>query len=115
MARYGTRRYSSGFKYGELSTVGVYYSANLTAKAIDYQTIQITWTNIVPDPADPVPTHWKLVKSYVGTVDNPDDAIYVAGGTYATFSNTYTGSNVVVTTSGSNTIMSFYASGTYTA
>jgi hypothetical protein len=31
------------------------------------------------------------------------------------FSNTYSGSNVVVTTSGSNKILSFYSSGTYTA
>jgi hypothetical protein len=31
------------------------------------------------------------------------------------FSNTYTGSNVAVATSGSNTVISFYSSGTYTA
>jgi hypothetical protein len=33
----------------------------------------------------------------------------------AKFSNTTTGSNVVVTTSGANTIISFNSSGTYTA
>jgi hypothetical protein len=33
----------------------------------------------------------------------------------SSFSNTYTGSNVVVTTSGSNTIIKYSASGTYTA
>jgi hypothetical protein len=31
------------------------------------------------------------------------------------YSSTYTGANVAVTTSGSNTILSFYSSGTYTA
>jgi hypothetical protein len=31
------------------------------------------------------------------------------------FSNSYTGANVVVTTSASNTIISFNSSGTYTA
>jgi len=31
------------------------------------------------------------------------------------FSNLYAGSNVAVTTAGSNTVVSFYASGTYTA
>jgi hypothetical protein len=31
------------------------------------------------------------------------------------FSNTYSGANVVVTTSGSNTIVSFNTSGSYTA
>jgi hypothetical protein len=33
----------------------------------------------------------------------------------AKYSNTYTGSNVAITTSGSNTVISFYSSGTYTA
>ena len=33
----------------------------------------------------------------------------------AAFSNSYTGSNVAIATSGSNTIVSFYANGTYTA
>jgi hypothetical protein len=31
------------------------------------------------------------------------------------FSNVYTGANVVVTTSGSNTVVAFNSSGTYTA
>lgn len=90
MAKYGTRRYGSGFKYGELSTVGVYYESNLVATSLDYDLIQITWGNIIPDPADPSITHWKLVKSHVGSLDNPDDATYVAGGTYSLFKNTHT-------------------------
>jgi hypothetical protein len=31
------------------------------------------------------------------------------------YSGTYTGSNVAVTTSGANTVLSFYSSGTYTS
>ena len=90
MAKYGTRRYGSGFKYGELSTVGVYYEANLVATSLDYDIVQITWGSIIPDPADPAITHWKLVKSHVGSLDNPDDGIYVSGGTYALFTNSHT-------------------------
>lgn len=90
MAKYGTRRYNSGFKYGELSTVGVYYEANLLATSLDYEKIQITWGNIIPDPVDPSITHWKLIKSYVGSLDNPDDGTYVTGGTFALFKNSHT-------------------------
>jgi len=92
MAKYGTRRYASGFKYGELSTVGVYYEANLIATSLDYNIIQITWGSIIPDPADPAITHWKLVRSHVGSLDNPDDATFVAGGSYLSggFKNNHT-------------------------
>ena len=92
MAKYGTRRYGSGFKYGELSTVGVYYEANLIATSLDYNIIKITWGSIIPDPADPAITHWKLVRSHVGSLDNPDDATFVAGGSYLSggFKNNHT-------------------------
>ena len=89
MAKYGTRRYGSGFRYGEPSPVGVYYEANLIATATDYGTIQVTWSNIIVDPADSQPTHWKLVKSYVGSLDDPDAGIRLAGGLYTTFTNSY--------------------------
>ena len=94
MAKYGTRRYASGFKYGELSTVGVYYESNLIATSLDYNIIQVTWGNIIPDPADPAITHWKLVKSYVGSLDNPDDGQLAVGGSYlgGGFTNSYTDS-----------------------
>ena len=82
MAKYGTRRYNSGFKYGELSTVGVYYESNLIATSLDYNIIRITWGSIIPDPADPAITHWKLVRSHIGSLDNPDDATLVTGGSY---------------------------------
>jgi hypothetical protein len=89
MAKYGTRRYGSGFRYGEPSPVGVYYEANLIATATNYGTIQVTWSNIIVDPADSQPTHWKLVKSYVGSLDDPDAGIRLAGGLYTTFTNSY--------------------------
>jgi len=31
MAKYGTRRYGSGVRYGVASTVSVYYSSNISA------------------------------------------------------------------------------------
>jgi len=90
MAKFGTRRYGSGFRYGEPSPVGVYYEANLIATATDYGTIQVSWSNIIIDPGDSQPTHWKLVKSYVGSLDDPDSGIRLAGGLYTAFTNSYT-------------------------
>lgn len=90
MAKYGTRRYGAGFRYGEPSPVGVYYEANLIATSIDYGTVQITWGNILIDPADTAPTHWRLVKSYVGSLDNPDDGTRLTGGLFSQFKNSYT-------------------------
>jgi hypothetical protein len=90
MAKYGTRRYASGFRYGEPSPVGVYYEANLQAVSTDYGVVQITWGNIITDPIDEAPTHWRLVKSYVGSLDDPDAGIRIAGGLFAQFTNNYT-------------------------
>jgi len=90
MAKYGTRRYGSGFRYGEPSPVGVYYEANLKATAINYGVVQVKWGNIIIDPADPAPTHWKLVKSFVGSVDDPDAGTRLAGGIFSEFTNSYT-------------------------
>jgi len=90
MAKYGTRRYGSGARYGVTSVVSVYYSSNIYARSKDYETIQISWDPIVPDPNDPTPTHWALVKSYSGTLDDPAKGIILDGGTYSTIKTTYT-------------------------
>ena len=90
MAKYGTRRYGSGVRYGVTSVVSVYYQSNIVAIATGYQTIKVIWDPIVPDPNDPSPTHWALVKSYAGSVDQPDNGTILAGGTYSTISTTYT-------------------------
>jgi hypothetical protein len=90
MAKYGTRKYGSGVRYGVTSVVSVYYQSNIFATSIDYQTIRIVWDPIVPDPSDPSPTHWALVRSYSGSVDDPDNGTILAGGSYSGISTSYT-------------------------
>lgn len=90
MAKYGTRRYGSGARYGVTSVVSVYYSSNIYARSKEYETIEISWDPIVSDPNDPTPTHWALVKSYSGTLDDPAKGIILDGGTYSTIKTTYT-------------------------
>lgn len=90
MAKYGTGRYGTGFKYGETSAVGVYYSSGITAWAYDYNQIAVTWGVIIPDPSDGAPTHWKLVRSTVGNLDDPNNGTYLAGGVYGAIASSYT-------------------------
>ena len=90
MAKYGTRKYGSGVRYGVTSVVSVYYQSNIFATSTDYQTIRVVWDPIVPDPNDPSPSHWALVKSYAGSVDDPGSGIVLAGGDYSAISTTYT-------------------------
>jgi hypothetical protein len=89
MAKYGSSRYGSGFKYGEVSAVSVYYSSEIYAYTTAYDTTTIKWNKFATDPADGTITYWKLVKSYTGSLDNPDDAEYVTGGAYASFATSY--------------------------
>jgi hypothetical protein len=89
MSKYGTSRYGSGFKYGEVSTISVYYNSGIVATLVDYNSISISWSRFSYDPADGAPTYWKLVKSYSGSLDNPDDATEVIGGTYANFTTSF--------------------------
>ena len=96
MAKYGTGLYNSGFKYGQSSAVSVYYNANIAAWSNDYQTVDLTWGGITSDPTDNPPTHWMLIKSYTGTPDTPYDGELLAGGTFASFINSYTDTNATV-------------------
>ena len=93
MAKYDTGRYGSGFKYGELSAVSVYYTSGISAWSYDYGTVKLTWSTITPDPTENPPTHWMLVKSFTGQLDNPYDGIMLAGGAYAGFIKSYTDLN----------------------
>jgi hypothetical protein len=93
MAKYGYNKYGSGFKYGELASTSAYYSSGLVVWSYDYGTNIISWGTITPDPDESGPTHWKLVKSYAGSLDNPDDGIMLDGGTYATIKSGYTDVN----------------------
>lgn len=90
MAKYGYNKYGAGFKFGETTAISLYYNSQITAWAYDYGTTQINWANVVPNPTDAYPTHWKLVKSYVGTLDDPEDGITVIGGLFSEFVTSYT-------------------------
>jgi hypothetical protein len=90
VAKYGTRKYGSGVRYGVTSVVSVYYQSNIFATSTDYQTIRVVWDPIVPDPNDPPPSHWALVKSYSGSVDDPDNGTILAGGDYSGINTTFT-------------------------
>ena len=90
MAKYGTNRYGSGIRYGVSSVVSVYYQSNIVAISSDYQTVKLYWNSIAPDPADITPTHWALVKSYTGTLDDPTKGIILDGGIFSTLKTFYT-------------------------
>jgi len=90
MAKYGTKRYGSGIRYGVTSVVSVYYQSNIVATSSDYKTISINWDPITADPTDPSPTHWVLVKSYTGTLDDPAKGTFLDGGSYSSIGTFYT-------------------------
>jgi hypothetical protein len=89
MAKYGVRRYGT-FKYGQLDAIGVYFNSGITASAIDYNKTYIKWNTMNFDPNVPTPTHWRLIKSFSGTPDNPFDGVLVQGGALSSFSTYYT-------------------------
>jgi hypothetical protein len=92
MAKYGTNRYGSGFKYGEVTAISVYYNSGISAFLYDYNTVNISWNRFKEDPSDGTVGsnwYWKLTKSYVGTIDNPEDGTYVTGGVYGGSSSTF--------------------------
>ena len=89
MPKYAIAKYGVD-KYGDKAGSKVYYASDIIAVAKDYGQITVTWTPITPDPADTAPTYWKVVKSYLGEVDNPDDGIQVDGDAYPTFRLTAT-------------------------
>lgn len=90
MAKYGYNKYGAGFKYGETTAISVYYNSQITAWATDYLTVQLNWSTVVSNPTDPYPTHWKLVKSSSGYLDDPEDGITIAGGPFSQFVTSYT-------------------------
>lgn len=83
MSKYGLSKYGID-KYGETGP-SVYYDSGITATPVDYKTVFVQWGGITPDPTDTAPTYWKLVKTFVGTVDNPDKGIFVDGDEIGTF------------------------------
>jgi len=76
MAKYSFTQYGSP-KYGEIENNRVFYNVGLTAWSYDYQVISLTWGSVITDPADPLPTHWKVIKSFSGAPLSPYDGISV--------------------------------------
>lgn len=106
MSKYGLNKYGA-FKYGEHGT-SEYYNAHLVATATDYATTSLSWTGITPDPADDSPTHWALVRSFLGAVDNPENGEVVDGGVYSVFRTSYVDENISYTRYNSEVIYSFW-------
>ena len=88
MAKYGLILYGTE-TYGEVINVGAFYASDLKAWCYDYGQIQLTWNAISGDPADRVITHWKVIKTYVGTPDTPYDGTMVDGGTINNFRTSF--------------------------
>ena len=72
MAKYRFTTYGSS-KYGEPDNSRLYYAANTFAWSYDYGSISVTWSGIIPDPADDpyIPIHWRLVRTFIGAPDSP--------------------------------------------
>lgn len=79
MAVYSYDKYGN-FLYGAKDNTSPYYHANIVATAVDYNTVHITWNQIVPDPVDSNPTYWALVKTLTGAPDSPYEGKIVTGG-----------------------------------
>jgi hypothetical protein len=73
MGKYGFFQYGTTVKYGAVDANRIYYSSGISAWSYDYKSISLTWSTIIPDPSDSpyIPTHWRLVRSFVGLPDSP--------------------------------------------
>jgi len=88
MAKYGAGVYGVSI-YGERQVSYTYYASSIRSLSYTFGTVSLYWNSITADPNDPVPTHWRLIKSYAGTPDNPLDGELLDGDTYAKFRNSY--------------------------
>jgi len=88
MAKYGAGVYGASI-YGERQVSYTYYASSIRSLSYTFGTVSLYWNSITADPADPAPTHWRLIKSYSGTPDNPLDGELMDGDTYSRFRNSY--------------------------
>lgn len=88
MAKYGAGVYGVSI-YGERQVSYTYYASGIRSLSYTFGTVSLYWNSITADPNDPTPTHWRLIKSYSGTPDNPLDGELLDGDTYAKFRNSY--------------------------
>ncbi len=86
MARYSFATYGTpGLRYGQIENNRAYYNVGLFAWSYTYNAVSLIWGSVLTDPADPAPTHWKLVKNTVGNPDTPYDAAVVDQGTISEY------------------------------
>jgi hypothetical protein len=88
MAKYSAGVYGLS-KYGERQVSYTYYESGIRSLSFAFGTVSLYWNSITADPNDPAPTHWRLIKSYSGTPDNPYDGQLLDGGVFTSFRNTY--------------------------
>ena len=88
MAKYGAGVYGVSI-YGERQVSYTYYASGIRSLSYTFGTVSLYWNSITASPDDPAPTHWRLIKSYSGTPDNPLDGELLDGDTYARFRNSY--------------------------
>lgn len=88
MAKYSAGVYGVS-KYGERQVSYTYYESSIRSFSFAFGTVSLYWNSITADPNDPAPTHWRLIKSYSGTPDNPYDGQLLDGGIFTSFRNTY--------------------------
>ena len=92
MSKYGIGIYGvDTTRYGDKEAGRTYYASNINALSYGYNSVALVWNSIVPDPADVdrgySPTHWRLIKSFSGTPDNPIEGTLVYGSTFVPVDN----------------------------
>ena len=91
MGKYGFFQYGTTVKYGAVDANRIYYSSGISAWSYDYNSISLTWSTIIPDPTDApnIPTHWRLVRSFVGLPDSPYSGTVLDSDTISNYRLTY--------------------------
>jgi hypothetical protein len=89
VAKYGFTLYGLK-KYGQLDGSQLYYNSAISAMATNYKTIRVTWETIVPDPADPSPTHWKLIRTQFGAPEDPQRGTAILSGVISALPSQFT-------------------------
>ena len=94
MAKYAFGIYGDpSFKYGQSDADRLYYSSQLTAWAYDYGVISLRWKAVTANPASialgETLTHWRLVKTFTGTSDNPYSGLVVESGSTGAYLTNY--------------------------
>ena len=96
MSRYGFPLYGVP-TYGEAGANQLYYDSRILAFVLEYDVIEVRWETIQPNPNDPAPTYWKLIRSQSGVPDDPELGRFLTGGLIDSFSLSYTDRDVVET------------------